>query len=148
MDAWTDSFIVRQEAIAPTRDALSQRRGNRFAFTASAMTSASSGRIGYPLGVGVDVVIRAGDRPALELARGLDPRGSGLVHRDDKGGQYVSIRCTGASEAGIEPSVGSVGDSGTCPRSACSRVDPAVDPRDNALAETVIGLFKAEMIQR
>ena len=50
----------------------------------------------------------------------------------DRGVQYVSIRYTERlAEAGIEPSVGSVGDS-----------------YDNALAETVIGLFKTEVIHR
>ena len=58
--------------------------------------------------------------------------GGGLVHHSDRGTQYVSIRYTERlAEAGIEPSVGSVGDS-----------------YDNALAETVIGLFKAEVIHR
>lgn len=58
--------------------------------------------------------------------------GSGLVHHSDRGSQYVSIRYTERlAEAGIEPSVGSVGDS-----------------YDNALAETVIGLFKTEVIHR
>jgi putative transposase len=58
-------------------------------------------------------------------------RGS-LVHHSDRGSQYVSIRYTERLvEAGIEPSVGSVGDS-----------------YDNALAETVIGLFKTEVIRR
>jgi putative transposase len=59
-------------------------------------------------------------------------RRSSLVHHSDRGVQYVSIRYTERlAEAGIEPSVGSVGDS-----------------YDNALAETVIGLFKAEVIHR
>ena len=59
------------------------------------------------------------------------PRGS-LVHHSDRGVQYVSIRYTERlAAAGIEPSVGSVGDS-----------------YDNALAETVIGLFKTEVIRR
>jgi len=58
--------------------------------------------------------------------------GGGLVCHSDRGSQYVSIRYTERlGEAGIEPSVGSVGDS-----------------YDNALAETVIGLFKAEVIHR
>lgn len=58
-------------------------------------------------------------------------RGS-LVHHSDRGSQYVSIRYTERlAEAGIEPSVGSVGDS-----------------YDNALAETINGLFKAEVIHR
>lgn len=53
-----------------------------------------------------------------------------LVHHSDRGVQYLSIRYTERlSEAGIEPSVGSRGDS-----------------YDNALAETVIGLYKTEVI--
>ena len=57
---------------------------------------------------------------------------SGLVHHSDRGVQYVSIRYSERlAEAGIEPSVGSVGDS-----------------YDNALAETVIGLYKAEVVHR
>ena len=59
-------------------------------------------------------------------------RRSSLIHHSDRGVQYVSIKYTERlAEAGIEPSVGSVGDS-----------------YDNALAETVIGLFKAEVIYR
>ena len=55
-----------------------------------------------------------------------------LTCHSDKGSQYVSIRYTERLlEAGIEPSVGSVGDS-----------------YDDALAETVIGLFKTEVIRR
>jgi len=56
----------------------------------------------------------------------------GLVHHSDRGVQYLSIRYTERlAEAGIEPSVGSAGDS-----------------YDNALAESVIGLFKTEVIRR
>jgi putative transposase len=56
----------------------------------------------------------------------------GLIHHSDKGSQYVSIRYTERlADAGIEPSVGSVGDS-----------------YDNALAETINGLYKAEVIHR
>jgi transposase InsO family protein len=55
-----------------------------------------------------------------------------LVHHSDHGSQYLSIRYTERlSEADIVPSVGSVGDS-----------------YDNALAETVIGLYKTEVINR
>jgi putative transposase len=58
--------------------------------------------------------------------------GGDLVHHSDRGVQYVSITYTERlAAAGIEPSVGSIGDS-----------------YDNALAETVIGLFKAEVIHR
>jgi putative transposase len=55
-----------------------------------------------------------------------------LVHHSDRGSQYLSMRYTDRlAEAGIAPSVGSRGDS-----------------YDNALAESVIGLFKTEVIQR
>ena len=55
-----------------------------------------------------------------------------LVHHSDRGVQYVSIRYTERlAEAGIEPSVGSIGDS-----------------YDNALAESIIGLFKTEVIRK
>ena len=55
-----------------------------------------------------------------------------LVHHSDRGSQYVSIRYSERlAEAGIEPSVGSKGDS-----------------YDNALAETINGLYKAELIHR
>jgi putative transposase len=55
-----------------------------------------------------------------------------LVHHSDRGSQYISIRYTERlAQAGIEPSVGSRGDS-----------------YDNALAESVNGLYKAELIHR
>jgi len=69
---------------------------------------------------------------ALEQA--IHARGDheGLVHHSDRGVQYLSIRYTDRlAEAGIEPSVGSVGDS-----------------YDNALAETINGLYKTELIHR
>jgi putative transposase len=54
------------------------------------------------------------------------------IHHSDRGVQYVSIRYTERlADAGIEASVGSVGDS-----------------YDNALAETINGLYKAEVIYR
>jgi transposase InsO family protein len=59
-------------------------------------------------------------------------QGAGLIHHSDRGSQYVSIKYTQRlAEAGIEPSVGSVGDS-----------------YDNALAESINGLYKAEVIHR
>src|SRR5690606_38370530 len=61
------------------------------------------------------------------LGRGAKP----LIHHSDAGGQYLSIRYTERlAEAGIEPSVGSVGDS-----------------YDNSMAESVIGLYKTELIR-
>lgn len=70
---------------------------------------------------------------ALEQAlHGRDVAGSErLIHHSDRGTQYLAVRyIERLAEAGIEPSVGSVGDS-----------------YDNALAETVIGLFKTELIR-
>jgi transposase InsO family protein len=59
-------------------------------------------------------------------------RDARLIHHSDRGSQYVSIRYSERlAEAGIEPSVGSKGDS-----------------YDNALAETINGLYKAELIHR
>ena len=59
-------------------------------------------------------------------------RSDALIHHSDRGSQYVGIRYTERlAEAGIEPSVGSRGDS-----------------YDNALAETINGLYKAELIHR
>jgi putative transposase len=55
-----------------------------------------------------------------------------LINHSDRGGQYVSIRYTERlAKAGIEPSVGSVGDA-----------------YDNAVAETINGLYKTEVIRR
>jgi transposase InsO family protein len=69
---------------------------------------------------------------ALEQALYDRRPSSGLIAHSDRGSQYVSIRYTERlAEAGIEPSVGSVGDS-----------------YDNALAETINGMYKAEVIHR
>jgi transposase InsO family protein len=69
---------------------------------------------------------------ALEQALHARQPSERLVHHSDRGSQYLSIRYSDRlAEAGVEGSVGSVGDS-----------------YDNALAETVIGLFKTEVIRR
>ena len=70
---------------------------------------------------------------ALEQAlHARRPVEGSLVHHSDRGVQYVSIKYSERlADAGIEPSVGSVGDS-----------------YDNALAETVIGLLETEVIRR
>ena len=69
---------------------------------------------------------------ALEQALHERPVADGLIHHSDHGSQYLCIRYTDRlAEAGISPSVGTVGDS-----------------YDNALAETIIGLFKTEVIRR
>ena len=67
---------------------------------------------------------------ALEQALYDRETDAGLVHHSDRGSQYLAIRYTDRlAEAGIEPSVGSRGDA-----------------YDNALAETINGLYKAEVI--
>ena len=67
---------------------------------------------------------------ALEQALWSRPETQGLVHHSDRGSQYLSIRYSERlAQAGVEPSVGSVGDS-----------------YDNPLAETIIGLYKTEVI--
>jgi putative transposase len=76
-----------------------------------------------------DFVLDALEQALYERRPGDD---GGLIHHSDRGSQYVSIRYTERlGEAGIEPSVGSVGDA-----------------YDNALAETINGLYKAELIHR
>ena len=81
---------------------------------------------------------RPGDRSLPRSARSerllpaIAPPSAPVLRRPLETAQYLSIRYTERLlEAGIEPSVGSVGDS-----------------YDNALAESVIGLFKTEVIRR
>ena len=69
---------------------------------------------------------------ALEQALWARSDAQGVVHHSDAGSQYLSIRYTERlAEVGVEPSVGSIGDS-----------------YDNALAETIIGLYNTEFIHR
>ena len=69
---------------------------------------------------------------ALEQAVWSRKSAKGLIHHSDHGSQYLSIRYTDRLiEAGVEASVGSVGDS-----------------YDNALAETVNGLYKTEVTRK
>ena len=69
---------------------------------------------------------------ALEQALHARQSGSGLIHHSDRGSQYLSIRYTERlAEEGVVSSVGSAGDS-----------------YDNALAESIIGLYKAELIDK
>jgi transposase InsO family protein len=76
-----------------------------------------------------DFVLDALEQALYDRKPGND---GGLIHHSDRGSQYVSIRYTERlAEAGIEPSVGSAGDA-----------------YDNALAETINGLYKAEVIHR
>lgn len=76
-----------------------------------------------------DFVLEALEQALYERRPGGD---AGLIHHSDRGSQYVSIRHTERlAEAGIEPSVGSAGDA-----------------YDNAMAETINGLYKTEVINK
>lgn len=80
--------------------------------------------------LGTDLALDALEQALSE--REQEERAGRLIHHSDRGVPYLSIRYTERlAEAGIEPSVGSKGDS-----------------YDNALAETIIGLFKTEVIAR
>ena len=69
---------------------------------------------------------------ALEQALWARRKVAGLIHHSDHGSQYLSIRYSERlAESGVNPSTGTVGDS-----------------YDNAMAETIIGLFKTEVIHR
>ena len=69
---------------------------------------------------------------ALEQALWLRGKPKGVIHHSDRGSQYLSIRYTDRlTEAGFNASVGSIGDS-----------------YDNALAETINGLYKTEVIHK
>ena len=64
------------------------------------------------------------------ICQRVPSQASNLIHHSDRGSQYLSIKYTERlAEVGIDPSVGSVGDS-----------------YDNAMAESVIGLYKTEVI--
>ena len=80
-------------------------------------------------GLRTDLALDALEQALYERCPGPE---QSLVHHSDRGAQYLSIRYTERlKQAGLEPSVGSVGDS-----------------YDNALAESVIGLDKTEVIRR
>lgn len=86
------------------------------------------------VGVATRSMMRTDALPMQALEHALTTagriHGNRLIHHSDRGGQYVSLKySTALAESGIRPSVGTVGDS-----------------YDNALAETVNGLYKAELI--
>ncbi|WP_155774203.1 IS3 family transposase [Rhodovulum sp. MB263] len=72
------------------------------------------------------------DAPEQAIWQRKPPGNKGLIHRSERGSQYLSVKYTeGLADADVDPSVGSVGDS-----------------YDNALAESVIGLFKTGVIKQ
>jgi putative transposase len=100
-----------------------------FVYVAVILDAWSRRAVGYAIGRSLDARHAVA---ALERAVALRRPLPGCVFHSVRGSQYLSIRYTERlGEAGIAPSVGSVGDS-----------------YDNALAETVIGLFKTEAIRR
>ncbi len=103
--------------------------GGGFAYVAFVIDAFSRRIVGWRVSRSLSADLALG---ALEQALREREVGEGLIHHSDRGVQYLSIRYTERlAEAGIESSVGSKGDS-----------------YDNALAETVIGLYKAEVIKR
>jgi putative transposase len=102
-----------------------------FAYTAFVTDAWSRRIVGWQVAGSLQVDL-ALDALEMALWARRDDSLAGLVHPSDRGGQYLALRYTARLEAaGIVPSVGSKGDS-----------------YDNALAETVNGLYKAELIRR
>jgi putative transposase len=102
-----------------------------FAYTAFVLDAFSQRIVGWKVSASLETGVAL---DALEMAiwSRRDQSLAGLVHHSDRGSQYLAIRYTARLEqAGIVPSVGSKGDS-----------------YDNALAETINGLYKSELIRR
>jgi transposase InsO family protein len=100
---------------------------NRFVFVAFVIDAYSRAIVGWRASQSLRTDLAL---DALEMAIWNRNQIHGLIHHSDRGSQYLAIRYTDRlADAGIEPSVGSVGDS-----------------YDNALAETIIGLYKTELI--
>jgi transposase InsO family protein len=105
------------------------RIGPRFAYVAFVVDAFSRRIVGWQISNSLrsDLALDALEQAISER---LGDEGERLVHHSDRGVQYLSIRYTERlALAGIEPSVGSRGDS-----------------YDNALAETMIGLYKTELV--
>lgn len=110
------------------RQDYSQRQGRTMP-VGSRQPKVQGAAAGCPLALRVHL---CRDLERLRLRRLRDRRLCPQDRHSDRGSQYVSIKYTERlAEAGVEPSVGSVGDS-----------------YDNALAETINGLYKAEVIHR
>ena len=134
VDARLDLVDRKFTAVGPNRlwvaDITYVRTTSGFCYTAF-VTDVFSRKI---VGWSTRSTMRTEDLPLEALEHALNSAKkqalTGLVHHSDRGSQYVSIRYSERlEEAGITPSVGSRGDS-----------------YDNALAETVNGLYKAELI--
>ena len=105
------------------------RTGGTFAYVAFVVDAFARRIVGWQISSSLksDLALDALEQAISER---LGAAGERLVHHSDRGVQYLSIRYTERlALAGVEPSVGSRGDS-----------------YDNALAETIIGLYKTELI--
>ncbi|HHN73509.1 MAG TPA: IS3 family transposase, partial [Thermopetrobacter sp.] len=131
-EAWPADLVEREfRALGPNRlwvaDLTYVATAKGFAYAAFVIDAFSRRIVGWGVSgsLKADLVLTA-----LEQALAARPETAGLIHHSDRGTQYLSIRYTERLRgAGIEASVGSRGDA-----------------YDNALAETVIGLYKAELI--
>ncbi len=105
------------------------RLGRTFCYVAFVIDAYARMIVGWQISRSPELALDALEQ-AISERLGQDTES--LVHHSDRGGQYLSLRYTERlALAGIEPSVGSRGDS-----------------YDNAPAETIIGLYKTELIER
>jgi transposase InsO family protein len=124
-------FVVRRPNALWVSDLTYVATWRGFAYVAFVIDAFARRIVGWRVSSSLrsDLALDALDQALYERA---GDREDELIHHSDRGSQYLSIRYTERlADAGIEPSVGSVGDS-----------------YDNALAETIIGLYKTELIHR
>ena len=127
---YSETSVRRRQAGCGLGDITYVRTLSGFAYTAF-VVDVFSRKI---VGVATRSTMRTDALPMEALEHALTTagriHGNQLIHHSDRGSQYVSWKySTALAESGIRPSVGTVGDS-----------------YDNALAETVNGLYKAELI--
>jgi putative transposase len=106
------------------------RIGGRWCYTAFTIDAFADAIIGWQVSSTADAaMVEASFHDAVEhRARQGHPATAGAVHHSDAGSQYTALRFAGQlAESEFRPSIGSVGDA-----------------YDNALAETIIGLYKCE----
>jgi putative transposase len=109
------------------------RVGGRWCYTAFTIDAFADAIVGWQVTQTADAaMVQASFLDAIEYrARQGHPVAAGAVHHSDAGAQYTAIRFAGQlAEADFRPSIGSVGDA-----------------YDNALAETIIGLYKCECVR-
>ena len=105
------------------------RTGNSFCYVAFVIDAFARYIVGWQVSRSLRSEL-ALDALEQAITARLDGESGRLVHHSDRGSQYLSLRYTERlALAGIEPSVGSRGDS-----------------YDNALAESIIGLYKTELV--